>query len=164
MSYVKTILGPDEKVVFTGKIHRIVYLKSLLLIVCGPAAIFFGSYMAGAPSESPEANAGVVLFLVGLLVLLLGILSFASTAINRWTTEIAVTDKRLIFKRGLIRRHTKEMNIDKIESVFVDQSILGRILDYGDVDVRGTGSSIEDLDLIAAPIALRRSIEAGAAA
>ena len=59
---------------------------------------------------------------------------------DQWITEMAVTDRRIIYKRGLIRRMTAEMNIEKVESVSVGQSILGRILDYGTIDVRGTGA------------------------
>jgi uncharacterized membrane protein YdbT with pleckstrin-like domain len=51
--------------------------------------------------------------------------------LEQWITEIAVTDRRVIYKTGLIRRQTAEMNMDKIESVKVDQSLLGRLLNYG---------------------------------
>ena len=59
----------------------------------------------------------------------------------RWITEIAVTDRRVIYKRGFITRHTVEMNMDKVASVDVDQSILGRMLDYGTVHVSGLAAS-----------------------
>jgi len=159
MSYVKTILKPGEKIIFVGNIHKIVYLKPLLLITGGLAAINVALSMAGAPPGSQELIESAALFLFGPVILMFGIISFASTVTYCLTTEIVVTEKRLIFKRGFISRNTMEMNIDKIESVIVDQSILGRMLNYGDVDVVGTGSSIEDLDTVAAPIALRRSIE-----
>jgi uncharacterized membrane protein YdbT with pleckstrin-like domain len=75
-----------------------------------------------------------------------------------WVTEIAVTDRRVIYKKGLIRRQTNEMNMDKVESVQIDQSILGRMLDYGDVTILGTGEGFETLRTIANPIELRNSI------
>jgi uncharacterized membrane protein YdbT with pleckstrin-like domain len=75
-----------------------------------------------------------------------------------WVTEIAITDRRVIYKKGLIRRQTNEMNMDKVESVQIDQSILGRILDYGDVTILGTGEGFETLRTIAGPIELRNSI------
>jgi len=76
----------------------------------------------------------------------------------RYTTEIAVTDKRVIYKRGFINRHTIEVNMDKVASVDVDQSILGRLLNYGTVTVRGTGLSFEPLRRIESPLALRNAI------
>jgi uncharacterized membrane protein YdbT with pleckstrin-like domain len=74
-----------------------------------------------------------------------------------WITEIAVTDRRIIYKRGFINRHTEEMNMDKVASVDVDQSILGRILDYGTVHVaKGpAGQAVER-----AEASDRRSVEA----
>jgi uncharacterized membrane protein YdbT with pleckstrin-like domain len=75
-----------------------------------------------------------------------------------WVIEIAVTDRRVIYKKGLIRRETNEMNMDKVESVQIDQSILGRMLDYGDVRILGTGEGFETLRTLASPIELRNSI------
>jgi uncharacterized membrane protein YdbT with pleckstrin-like domain len=66
----------------------------------------------------------------------------------------------VIYKCGFIRRHTIEMNMDKIESVDVDQSIVGRILDYGTITVRGTGTGIEPLYRIDSPIAFRNFVTA----
>jgi len=79
---------------------------------------------------------------------------------QQWITEIAVTDRRVIVKTGLIRRHTAEMNMDKVESVTVYQSILGRLLNYGSVHVRGTGEGLGHLDYIKSPIELRNTITA----
>ena len=56
-----------------------------------------------------------------------------------------MTDRRIMYKRGLIRRHTVEMNMDKVESVDVDRSILGRVLNCGDITIRGTVVGIEPL-------------------
>ncbi len=75
-----------------------------------------------------------------------------------WITEIAVTNRRVIYKRGLIRLQTNEMNMDKVESVQVNQSILGRMFDFGTVRILGTGEGFEALQTIAGPIKLRNSI------
>src|SRR5215472_13652216 len=79
---------------------------------------------------------------------------------RRWTTEIAVTDRRIIFKRGFIRRRTIEMHLDKVESVDVDQTIVGRIFNYGDILIRGVGVGIEPLKNIGAPITFRNHVTA----
>jgi uncharacterized membrane protein YdbT with pleckstrin-like domain len=78
--------------------------------------------------------------------------------LHSWITEIAVTNRRVIYKKGLIQRETNEMNMDKVESVQIDQSILGRMLDYGNVTILGTGEGFETLRTIANPIELRNSI------
>ena len=72
-----------------------------------------------------------------------------------------MTDKRVIYKTGLLSRHTAEINISKIESVDVDQGILGRIFGYGTVFLRGTGASLEPLQDVADPIGLRNAILVG---
>ena len=71
-----------------------------------------------------------------------------------------MTDRRVVYKTGLIRRHTIEMNMDKVESVNVDQSILGRIFGYGTVDIRGTGGGLEPLRNIRDPLAFRNHVTA----
>ena len=60
----------------------------------------------------------------------------------RWITEIAITDKRVIYKRGFINRPTVETNMDKVATVDVDQSVLGRLLNYGTVTVKGNRSDL----------------------
>ena len=82
---------------------------------------------------------------------MLFVVSFLYAWFIRWITEIAVTDRRIIYKRGFITRHTDEMNMDKVASVDVDQSILGRMLDYGTVHVhRHRRRAIADPSAIAA--------------
>ena len=76
----------------------------------------------------------------------------------QWTTEIAVTDRRIIYKEGFVRRSTVEMHMDKVESVDVEQTIMGRLLDYGTVTVKGVGTGFEPLKMIAAPLDLRNHI------
>ena len=75
-------------------------------------------------------------------------------------TEIIVTSRRVIYKTGFISRNTVEMNLDKVESVLVQQSILGRMLDFGTVIIRGVGAGLEPVDNIAAPLELHRHVSA----
>jgi uncharacterized membrane protein YdbT with pleckstrin-like domain len=76
---------------------------------------------------------------------LIAALLFALRAwLIRWMTEIAVTDRRVIYARGFIQRHSIEVHMDKVESVDVDQSVLGRVFDYGDVTNHGTGRGPAD--------------------
>lgn len=91
--------------------------------------------------------------------LLFGIAMFAHMLIIRATTEIAVTTKRLVIKEGIVARRVDEMNIDRIESVHVTQSVLGRLLDFGVVMVRGMGVGEIALPVLAQPIEIRKAIE-----
>ena len=79
---------------------------------------------------------------------------------HRWTTETDVTNMRVVHKTGFIKRRTFEMSLDKVESVDVDQSILGRMLNYGNVTVRGVGEGAETITTIASPLDFRNHITA----
>ena len=92
-----------------------------------------------------------------LLVIPAGILLSAAVTVK--TSELVITDRRVIIKVGFIQRHTFEMFISKIESVAVFQSVLGRLLNYGTVEIRGTGGSSESFATIAAPLLFRDVIQ-----
>jgi uncharacterized membrane protein YdbT with pleckstrin-like domain len=79
--------------------------------------------------------------------------------IARATSEFAVTNKRIVIKTGLFSRRTIEMNMSKVESVVVDQSILGRILGYGTIIVVGSGGTKELFHCIADPLTFRRKFQ-----
>jgi len=99
--------------------------------------------------------AGVLLsvFLVGLLVL-------AWVWIKVRSTEVAITNKRIIFKQGFISRSTVEISLAKVESVRVDQSLAGRFLDYGTLVISGTGMAAAPIAGIAQPLEFRRQFMA----
>jgi len=89
-----------------------------------------------------------------------GLLSlFILPLIEMYTSEYAVTNRRVIAKVGLISRRTLEMNLPKIESIKVDQSILGRILGYGNIEVIGTGGSNEAFSNIQSPLEFRKQYQ-----
>lgn len=83
---------------------------------------------------------------------------FIHPLLERLSSEFAVTNKRVIWKEGIISRTTGEMNLGKIENVQVDQTILGRILNYGAVVLVGTGGTRESFNLISAPLRFRKAI------
>jgi uncharacterized membrane protein YdbT with pleckstrin-like domain len=148
MSYLQRVLQPGEEVHHISSIHWIVYWPGVVLAFLAVVAYWLSEtrLLPGIWRYTAYALA-----LVAVLLL-----------IKQWlqlrVTEIAVTDRRVVYKKGLIRRQTNEMNMDKVESVQIDQSILGRMLDYGDVTILGTGEAFEALRTIATPIELRNSI------
>ena len=84
---------------------------------------------------------------------------FIAPIIDRWTSEFAITNKRVIIKIGWISRKTVELNLSKIESVNVDQSFWGRILGYGDIRLIGTGGTREVFVKLANPLEFRRKFQ-----
>lgn len=79
--------------------------------------------------------------------------------LDRWSDEFAITNKRVIIKTGIISRKTFEMNLSKIESVNVDQSIMGRIFNYGTIHIVGSGGTREVFPNIAFPIEFRKKFQ-----
>ena len=152
MSYVKHILQPGENVLAVGSLHWIIYWPALFWLLCDAGAVAAAVHFHSTNYPWMTSVALTALFF------LFGLLALLRVWWHAFTTEIAVTTHRVIYKRGFITRHTDEMNIDKIESVIVDQSILGRILGYGTIDVRGTGAGMERLKRIAHAIELRNAI------
>jgi uncharacterized membrane protein YdbT with pleckstrin-like domain len=84
---------------------------------------------------------------------------FIAPMLDRYSDEFAITNKRIIVKTGLISRKTLEMNLNKIESVNVDQSILGRMLGYGTIRIIGTGGTREEFPNISNPIEFRKKFQ-----
>ena len=154
VSYVSKNLQPDERLLRMGRLHWIVYLRPLVLAaVCIVCLLQYAS-----DRHSKDFAAG--LLIAGVLFGVLAAITFVRAWFRNWTTELAVTNRRIVYKRGFIRRQSIEMNMEKVETVAVRQSLLGRLLNYGTVDVKGTGQSIEHLHRISRPVAVRNAVMA----
>ena len=152
MTYVDSVLEPGETVRYRATVSWTGYLPAILLTLAAAAILIAGA-------ESPGLAAACLF--IAVLLLLAAAVAFVPTWFRRWTTEIAVTDRRIVLKRGLVQRHTIEMNMQKVESVDVDQSLAGRLFNYGDVTIRGAGSTFETLRRVDSPLRLRSTITAG---
>jgi uncharacterized membrane protein YdbT with pleckstrin-like domain len=98
--------------------------------------------------------------LVGLLLLAafgLGLLIWLAAWLKYRSTELAVTNKRIITKSGLIQRNTTEMFLEKVESIQVDQGILGRIFDFGSITISGTGGDKSPVNSVSQPLEFRKA-------
>jgi uncharacterized membrane protein YdbT with pleckstrin-like domain len=142
MSYVDKTLLPGERVLYRATRQRFAYVW----VVPPAAACIYGIAHKRWPLA---AAAGLVAVMVGLIV-------WARLA----SCEFAVTDKRVIVKIGVLQRRTVEMMLGKIEGVSVDQTLVGRIGNYGTVIVNGTGGTREVFDEISDPLEFRRQVQA----
>ncbi|HEY5208470.1 MAG TPA: PH domain-containing protein [Stellaceae bacterium] len=163
MTYAEKTVQPGEGIRFVSRVHWIVYLRGLVFIVLGIiVAVAIQASGLGTTSGLTSAGGFNIPALVAVAAgLAIGGLSLIEAWWRRYTTEVTVTDTRIIYKRGFIRRHSFEMNMNKVESVHVNQSVFGRLFDYGDIVIRGTGSSFEPLRQIARPIEFRSFVTAG---
>jgi uncharacterized membrane protein YdbT with pleckstrin-like domain len=149
MRYVQQVLQPGEVVRHNGSLHWTIYLPGLLFTLAALVTIGWAEWGAGGNMFSRVL---AILFAIVALTLL----------IPEWltwlTTEIAVTNRRFIYKAGVMRRTTTEIPIDRVESVDIEQSLIGRLLGYGTVIVHATGTGFEPLQGIAHPIKLQNQI------
>jgi uncharacterized membrane protein YdbT with pleckstrin-like domain len=150
--YIEKLVGPDERIIFETRVHWIVYLVPLIMIAVGIAA--FAALVVAAGRKAEPSGAAVV-FLFSFPI---GIYALFTAWIGRATTEMAVTTRRIVYKRGWISRNTIEINFNRIESLDIKQSILGRIFDFGTVVIRGTGIGVQPMHNVAAPLQLRNAV------
>ena len=141
MGYVDSNLLQGENVTYRANLHWAVFL----------APIFF--FVIAVIGFALAVPVGVFFLLVALVV-----------SLSRWlmyiSSEFAITDKRVLIKVGLIRRRTVELLITKVETIGVDQGILGRIFNFGTITVTGTGGTKEPFASIADPLEFRKQVQA----
>jgi uncharacterized membrane protein YdbT with pleckstrin-like domain len=102
------------------------------------------------------SQAGHLVLGVLLLVVVIGVFFLITAWVNVRSTEIAITNRRIITKFGFIKRHTVEINLDKVEALRVEQGFFGRMLNYGTIFISGAGTSVAPLANIADPLVFRR--------
>ena len=149
MGYVERHLLPNEQVVYKTRLHWILFLKSALLIAVGIALSVVLSRVPNPPW----------LWYVGLVPVALGLFWAFVHFVELITSEFAVTSSRLIFKVGLIARYTTELLLGKVESIGVNQGLTGRLLNYGDLTVTGTGGVREVFHRVRDPIGFRNRVQ-----
>ena len=151
--YIDEILQPGEKVLYSTNAHWIFYLPAIAAWIVALVLLIL--------SRATITESMILLCLAASAVVAIVALYWTVKAwFHRWTTETDVTNLRVVHKTGFIKRRTFEMSLDKVESVDVDQSILGRLLNYGNVTVRGVGEGAETIQTIAAPLDFRNHITA----
>ncbi|HXS52571.1 MAG TPA: PH domain-containing protein [Usitatibacter sp.] len=102
------------------------------------------------------SQAGLVVLGILLLVAVVGLFFLAAAWIKVHSTELAITNRRVIAKFGFIKRDTVEINLEKVEALRVEQGFWGRVLNFGTILMTGTGGSIEPIPDIADPLVFRR--------
>ena len=143
MSYIDRNLLTHEQVLHRAYLSRTVFIAPTVLVFAGLATLAFGGGVA----------------LAGVAVLLVGLYGWIKAFIRYTTSEFGVTNKRVIMKVGLIRRISVEIVLNKVESIRVDQGIVGRLFNFGSVAVVGTGGTHDPFHRIAAPMQFRRAVQ-----
>ena len=140
MGYVDANLLAGETVVYKARLHWIIFTKAIALIFLGSVFMLIQPLIAG-------------------IIVLIGCGALLSPTIDYLTSEFGVTNKRVIIKVGFIRRRTLELLLRHVEAISVDQSVTGRMLDYGSITLTGTGGVKELFANLRAPLEFRRRIQ-----
>jgi uncharacterized membrane protein YdbT with pleckstrin-like domain len=149
MSYIEKDLMTGERIVYTGKLHWFVF-KSAIIWSLIALILFILS------RQNHQFN------IIAVIVTLWACYEIAKALIVRSSTELAVTNKRIIFKQGLISRDTMELNHGKIESIREEQGVLDRMFNCGTLVIEGTGGGKEYLRNIDAPLTFKKQAQTAA--
>ena len=159
MSYVESNLVPGETVIYQTRLHWIVMLwhivlGCLLLGLPGVLLLYYALSQTGIESKTLHITegGGVALLVCGVVTILLGM-------VRRNATEMAVTNRRVVIKTGLVSRKTIEMLLNKVESIEVSETAFGRMLGYGTIVVIGTGGTPEPFHKVAHPSEFRSQVQ-----
>jgi uncharacterized membrane protein YdbT with pleckstrin-like domain len=140
MGFVNSNLMPDESVLYRANFHWMIFFWPAFFLMC---AIF---------DYSSSKDAGNIFLMIAVLTGVYSLIVFK-------TSEFAVTNKRVLAKFGAIRRTSLDILLPKVESVLANQGILGRILNYGTIVVRGSGGTANLFPKISKPLELRNQVQ-----
>lgn len=159
MSYIESHLVPGETVIYQTRLHWIVMLGHLvmgclLLGLPGAFLLYYAMSQNGIETSTLHAMefGGVALMVCGVVAIGMGM-------VRRNATEMALTNRRVVIKTGVVGRKTIEMLLNKVESIEVSETALGRTLGYGTIVVIGTGGTPEPFDQIAHPLEFRSRVQ-----
>ena len=156
MAYIESILMDNEKIIYQTKPHWIIYGTAVIWLI---ASLLLNSYFG------PRLDLNMIMFnyplyKVASFILLIFALYFGVGAfIYSISAEFAVTNYRIIMKTGFIQRNSLEILLEKVESVHVVQSILGRILSFGTIIINGVGGTKDPFPNIFNPLKFREIVQ-----
>lgn len=151
MSYIEKNLVPNEKILYSAQVNPAIFLAPVIAFV---STIFFIIIFMTTKDTITKISVAILAIMFFFLTIRLAI----QTTVIMLTTEFAITNRRIIGKKGFIHRNTLEILLSKVESVNVYQNILGRLLDFGTVTITGTGGTKESFTSIIAPMNIRKKI------
>jgi hypothetical protein len=151
-SYVEKTLTPGEVIIYQAKVHPAIYISMVPYFIIFEALSY---YIFIYNFKSMGVSSG----LLGCVFLLLPFLVFANSWFIIKSTELALTNHRVISKTGIFTQRTAELQISQIESVGVEQGIFGRFFNYGSVHVRGTGGGESPAPGIIDPFKFRKAVQ-----
>ena len=158
MGYVDDNLVPGERVAHRARPHWSTFAPFL---TGGPALDLLGVGLIIGSFIGRQQGAGPVAWMLisGVIAMMAGGAWFAMGIVLWRATEITVTTRRVFIKTGIVRRHTTEILLAKVESVAVEETLAGRMLGYGRVTIHGTGGTPGIFERLDRPHEFRRQVQ-----
>lgn len=154
MPYIQRNLLRDEKIICESRPHWIIFGPSVVLAIF--SLIMYAYLKTQLNAFSQFSILGVPLYEVTALIIILAAFYQAIKAYIMYrTSEYGITNKRIIMKTGWVQRRSTEIFLDKVEAIYVDQSIVGRILGYGTIAIVGTGGTKDPFLYVPEPLKFR---------
>jgi len=154
MSYIDGHLMEGEKVIYITKLHWIIFRVSIIFFIL--ALLAAGIFAYGLNNNDQHFK--YIGEILGGIFLLIALVSLIQSAVPYVSSEFGCTNKRVMIKRGFIKRESLEILLTKVEAMHVRQGIAGRIFNYGTIEIRGTGGSVDSFDRIRAPLDFRMKV------
>lgn len=155
MKYIDKVLMPKEQVLFHSKLHWIIFtpttiwlLITILIFTLCQIWGFFETILFDHP----------VYMWIGLIALIITAAHGLSTYLRYITAEYAITDKRVLMKQGLLHHHVLEIFLNKIESIYATQNVIGRLLNFGTITISGAGGNKAPFNNVPKPMEFRKII------
>jgi len=158
MSYVQKHLIEGETIIYETRLHWIMLIGPVLLgLLFGLTGV--GMFVLSARATDDKSAAHQPLIVLGAAFFAVALIFIARGIVMRNATEMTVTNKRVFVKVGLAARRTIELLLSRVESIGVEESVMGRMLGYGTVIVHGTGGTPEVFNRIAHPLEFRTQVQ-----
>ena len=145
MSYTESQLLPDERIKYQARLHLVPFLPAYIL--------------GGLAAAAGVVGIGLEMWWLTIVGFAIALPTLAWTYITQTSSEFSITDRRVVIKVGWIRRRTLETMLAKVETIGVEQTLVGRVLGYGTIVVMGTGGTKESFRNIARPLEFRRQVQ-----
>ena len=145
--YINSNLAPNEFLIDETRFHWTILIQPILFITL---TMIFGILLYD--------NIGIFALYLGCGLLIIGILLFLSCLKKYLGTEMALTNYRLVIKTGFISREALDISLKQVEGVQIKQTVMGRIFNYGSLQIRGTGSGKISYSKVTDPYSFQKSI------
>lgn len=150
--YLDRVMQGDERILYEAELHWIIYHVGSWTLLIGALIRHYGSFgIERFFGPKTAALAAEPLAVFALAIVAAGALQLVFAFIRQISTELVITNRRVIAKHGFIATTTYEVMLARVEGANTDQSIIGRILGFGTIMVRGTGGGISPIDHVARP-------------